>query len=157
MSKISPFLWFDHQAEEAANFYVSVFKTGRILRTMRTTAAGPGPEGAVMVVEFELDGLKFAALNGGPHFTPNESVSLVIDCKDQAEVDYYWDALLADGGQASACGWLKDRYGFSWQVTPTELIDMINDPDRDKAAKAMTAMMQMIKIDIAKLREAVAS
>ena len=156
MPKITPFLWFDTQAEEAANFYVSLFKNSRILDVSRYGDAGPGPKGSVMVVSYELDGQRFTALNGGPHFKLDEAVSFVIDCEDQAEVDYFWDALTADGGQPSQCGWLKDRFGLSWQVTPREMIALIQSPDPAVSNRVMGAMMQMTKIDIAKLREAAA-
>jgi predicted 3-demethylubiquinone-9 3-methyltransferase (glyoxalase superfamily) len=155
MPKISPFLWFDGQAEEAANFYVSLFPNSRITAVSRFGEVGPGPAGSVLTVGFELDGAVFQALNGGPDFKFNESVSFVVNCKDQAEVDRYWDAL-SEGGQTNVCGWLKDRYGLSWQVTPQVLIDLIGDPDQAKADRVMAAMMQMTKIDIAKLEEAAA-
>ena len=156
MPKISTMLWFDGQAEEAANFYVGVFPNSRITSVMRNTGDAPGEKGSALVVAFELDGAPVSALNGGPMFTFSEAVSFVVHCKDQAEVDYYWEHLMADGGQPSQCGWLKDRFGFSWQVTPDELLALIGDPDPAKASRAMQAMMTMQKIDLAKLREAVA-
>jgi predicted 3-demethylubiquinone-9 3-methyltransferase (glyoxalase superfamily) len=160
MQKITPFLWFDHQAEEAAKFYTSVFKNskvGKILRYDEATAkAAGGPVGSVLTIEFEIDGQKFTALNGGPQFKFNESVSFVVDCKTQEEVDYFWEKLTAGGGQESECGWLKDKFGLSWQVTPTVLIDMLNDKDPKKAERVMKAMMQMQKIEINKLKAAYA-
>lgn len=156
MPKIHPFLWFDSQAEEAANLYVSIFPNSRVLTTMRNPAGAPGPLGAVMTVDFELDGLRVTALNGGPHFTFTEAVSMVIDCKDQAEVDHYWDALIESGGQPSQCGWLKDRFGLSWQVTPKQIFETIGGPDAKGRERAMAAMMQMQKLDIATLQAAYA-
>jgi len=160
MQKITPFLWFDHQAEEAAKFYTSVFKNskvGKILRYDEATAkAAGGPVGSVLTIEFEIEGQKFTALNGGPQFKFNESVSFVVDCKTQEEVDYFWEKLTAGGGQESECGWLKDKFGLSWQVTPTVLIDMLNDKDPKKAGRVMKAMMQMQKIEINKLKAAYA-
>ncbi len=146
-------LWFDTQAEEAAGFYTSVFKNSRIVRTSHYTEAGPRPAGTVMTVEFELDGQPFVGLNGGPEFTFNEAVSFQIDCEDQAEVDHYWERL-SEGGEEGPCGWLKDRYGVSWQVVPAELDELLNDPDRARATRAMAAMLQMGKLDIAALRSA---
>ncbi|MFJ6940736.1 VOC family protein [Streptomyces sp. NPDC101132] len=148
-------LWFDGQAEEAAQFYLSVFKDSRPGRTGRYTEAGPGPAGDVLAVEFELNGQKFVAINGGPEFTFNEAVSFQIRCKDQAEVDYYWERL-TDGGHGVACGWLKDRYGVSWQVFPEVLLDMVGDEDQEKATRATRAMLQMVKIDLAALERAYA-
>jgi predicted 3-demethylubiquinone-9 3-methyltransferase (glyoxalase superfamily) len=148
-------LWFDAEGEAAANYYTSIFKDSRLGRVGRYTEAGPGPAGAVMVVEFELNGQKFVALNGGPQFTFNEAISFQIPCADQDEVDYYWDRL-TDGGQVVACGWLKDKYGVSWQVIPTVLIDMISDPDQDKANRATESMLAMTKFDIAALEKAYA-
>ena len=154
MNKISPFLWFDTQAEEAANYYVSIFNNSRIVSTSRYGDAGPGPKGSVMTVEFELEGQSFIALNGGPQFHFNEAVSLVIECEDQAEVDRLWDALTADGGEPGPCGWLKDRYGLSWQIVPKELNEMLDDSDTAAAGRAMEAMLQMGKIDVAACRRA---
>jgi predicted 3-demethylubiquinone-9 3-methyltransferase (glyoxalase superfamily) len=147
-------LWFDDQAENAANFYVSIFGNSRIMDVSRYGDTGPGPSGRVMVVAFELDGQPFTALNGGPHFKFTEAISLVVNCKDQEEVDYYWDCLLADGGAPQQCGWLKDRYGLSWQVVPTPVIDMLKDPDTARQQRAMGAVMKMIKIDVAEARRA---
>jgi len=154
MPKITPWLWFDTEAEEAANFYTSVFKNSRITNVARYGEAGPRPAGTVMTVAFELDGQEFAALNGGPEYTFNEAVSLMIDCADQAEVDYYWARLTEGGGQPGPCGWLKDRYGLSWQVVPTELERLLNDPDQGRAQRAMAAMLKMGKLDVAALRAA---
>ncbi|GAA3170804.1 MULTISPECIES: VOC family protein [Streptomyces] len=149
-------LWFDGQAEEAANFYVSLFKDSGISRILHYTASGPGPEGDVLTVEFTANGQKFVALNGGPEFTFNEAISFQLDCADQAEVDHYWEKLVEGGGEHGPCGWLKDRFGVSWQVNPVRLTEMISDPDREKADRAMKAMMSMGKIDIAALEEAYA-
>ncbi|MFF7331225.1 VOC family protein [Streptomyces sp. NPDC090306] len=143
-------LWFDGQAEEAAHYYVSVFKNSSIGRIGRYTEAGPGPAGSVMVVEFTANGQKFVALNGGPQFTFDEAVSFQIHCADQEEVDHYWDKL-TEGGEPGPCGWLKDRYGLSWQVVPTRLIEMISDSDSEKAARATRAMLSSGKFDIAAL------
>ncbi|MGH3478375.1 MAG: VOC family protein [Pseudonocardiaceae bacterium] len=145
-------LWFDGQAEEAANHYLSIFKDSKIGRVGRYTEAGPGPAGTVLAVEFELNGQKFVALNGGPQFTFNEAISFQIHCNDQDEVDYYWSKL-SEGGEEVACGWLKDKYGLSWQVIPTVLIDMISDPDPEKAKRTTEAMLAMTKLDIAALQK----
>jgi predicted 3-demethylubiquinone-9 3-methyltransferase (glyoxalase superfamily) len=147
-------LWLDNQAEEAADYYTSIFPDSKIGRVVRYTEAGPGPAGTVMVVEFELNGQKFVALNGGPLFTFNESISFQIPCANQDEVDYYWNGLTRDGGQESRCGWVKDRYGVSWQVIPTVLTDMTGDPDPERSARATTAMLGMTKFDIAALQKA---
>jgi len=154
MQKITPFLWFDGQAEEAANFYVSVFPNSKIRRVLRVGDAGPGPKGSVLTVEFELDGQPFTALNGGPQYKFNEAVSFVIDCGSQEEVDRYWEKLLDGGGKEIACGWLRDRYGLAWQVTPRILIEMLNDPDEKKSARVMRAMMDMVKIDVSAIEKA---
>ena len=160
MQKITPFLWFDDEAEEAAKFYTSIFrnsKVGRILRydeeTAKTSQSGR-PAGSVLTIEFEIEGQKFTALNGGPQFKFNESISFVVNCETQDEVDYFWEKLTADGGQESACGWLKDKFGLSWQITPTVLIDMLNDKDPEKSERVMKAMLQMQKIDIKTLKDA---
>lgn len=159
--RITPFLWFDDQAEEAANFYVSIFEHSRIVDTTRYDKAGAQasgrPEGSVMTVAFELDGQSFTALNGGPVFKFNESLSLVVNCHTQEEVDHYWSRL-AHGGdpKAQQCGWLKDRYGLSWQVVPTELVQLLSDPDPARAHRATQAMLTMKKIDLAALRKAAA-
>jgi len=155
MPKITPFLWFDTQAEEAATLYTSVFPDSKINEVQRYGASGPGPKGAVMLVQFRLDGQDFTALNGGPeHFTFNESVSFVVDCKDQADVDHYWDALTADGGEPGPCGWLKDRYGLSWQIVPAALTELLSDPDPGRSSRAMQAMLKMTKINVADLHAA---
>lgn len=146
-------LWFNGQADEAAAFYCSIFESSRIVSTVPYTDAGPGEPGSTMVVEFELDGQSFIAINGGPQFTFSEAISLEIICEDQAEVDRYWDALLADGGTESVCGWLKDKYGLSWQVVPKGMDELFaGDPERAK--RAMDAMFQMKKLDIETLRRA---
>lgn len=155
MPSINPFLWFDTQAEEAATLYTSVFPNSSITSVQRYGAGGPGPEGTAMTVQFDLDGKQFTALNGGPqHYTFNESVSFVVDCADQTEVDHYWDALTADGGEPGACGWLKDKYGLSWQIVPTVLPELLGDPDPAKADRVMRAMLQMNKIEIKELQAA---
>lgn len=157
MPQITPFLWFDKQAEEAAAFYVSVFPNSRILSVNRYPQDVPppaGPGGSVSTVYFKLDGKPFAALNGGPHFKFDEAVSFVVDCDGQEEVDRYWDALLNGGGQPSACGWLKDRFGLSWQVTPRRLIELTTGSDEAAAARVFAAMMTMVKIDVAALEAA---
>ena len=158
MQKITPFLWFDDQAEEAVKFYTSVFrnsKVGRILRYGEEAAKASGrPTGSVLTIEFEIEGQKFVALNGGPQFRFNESVSFVVNCETQKEVDYFWSKLTADGGEESQCGWLKDKFDLSWQVTPTLLIDMLHDKNSNKAERAMHAMLQIQKIDINKLKTA---
>ncbi|HEY3691083.1 MAG TPA: VOC family protein [Pseudonocardiaceae bacterium] len=154
MQKITPWLWFDTQGEEAANFYISVFENSRILEVARYGVAGPGPEGAVMTVTFELDGQKLVALNGGPHFTFNEAISFQVSCETQDEVDYLWSKL-SQGREEGPCGWLKDKYGVSWQIVPTALAELIGDPDPEKAQQAMKAMLGMGKIDIEALRRAV--
>lgn len=157
MSRIAPCLWFDGQAEEAAKFYVSVIPDSRIDEVVRAPADYPsGSAGSVLVVEFTLGGRPFSALNGGPEFKFNEAVSFMIDCADQAEVDRLWDALCSDGGTPVQCGWLRDRYGLSWQIVPTALKRMLADPDREKARRAMEAMMGMVKLDIAALQRAYA-
>ena len=147
MRSLTPMLWFDGQAEDAAKFYASVFKEAKVGKPMR------GPDGKVLVMPIEINGLEFSLLNGGPQFKFNESVSFVIHCKDQKEVDYYWDRLTADGGEESMCGWLKDKYGLSWQVTPDVLLELMRGP---KVAKVMEAFMKMRKFDIAALKKAAA-
>jgi predicted 3-demethylubiquinone-9 3-methyltransferase (glyoxalase superfamily) len=146
--KVTPFLWFDNQAEEAAKFYVSVFKDGKLGKPMHDPRSGK-----LLVMPFEIQGQPFEALNGGPEFKFNESVSFMVHCKDQKEVDYYWDRLTADGGKESMCGWLKDKYGLSWQVTPDRLLELMRGP---KAGKVMEAFMKMRKFDIATLEKAAA-
>ena len=151
--RITPNLWFDTRAEEAAEFYVSVFKNSRIVDVSRYTDAGPRPAGMVMTVEFELDGQRFVGINGGPEFTFDEAVSFQVNCEDQAEVDYYWERL-TDGGEESQCGWLKDRFGVSWQVVPEGIAEIFGDPDRERATRAMQAMFGMRKLDVDALRRA---
>jgi predicted 3-demethylubiquinone-9 3-methyltransferase (glyoxalase superfamily) len=158
MQKITPFLSYDDKAEEAANFYASIFKNsklGKVTRYEAESAKATGrPAGTAMTVEFELEGQKFVALNGGPHFKFTEAVSFVVNCETQEEVDYFWEKLTADGGSESMCGWLKDKYGLSWQITPTILIELLQDKDAEKSHRVMMAMMQMKKIDIATLKRA---
>src|SRR6478735_7180372 len=139
MQTITPFLWFDNQAEEAMNLYLSVFKNSKPLSIARYGAGGPGPAGSVMTASFELDGQQFVALNGGPIFKFTEAVSFVINCETQEEVDMYWNKLTADGGQESMCGWLKDKFGLSWQITPNQLVPLLSDPDKEKAGRVMQA------------------
>ena len=153
MPAITPNLWFDTEGEEAANHYVSIFPNSSVDKVTRYGEAGPREAGMVLTVEFTLDGTAFTAINGGSEFTFDEAVSFLIPCKDQDEVDYYWYRLL-EGGQESQCGWLKDKYGLSWQVVPTVLDELISDPDQAKAQRAMQAMLGMVKLDIAELRRA---
>ncbi len=155
-SKITPSLWFDTQAEEAASFYVSIFTNSRIVSVAHYTEGAPRPAGMVMVVNFELDGQPFTAINGGPEFTFDEAISFQVDCADQAEVDEFW-AKLSEGGEEGPCGWLKDRFGLSWQIVPARLNELLTDPDPDRAQRAMQAMLGMKKIDIAELERAAAS
>jgi predicted 3-demethylubiquinone-9 3-methyltransferase (glyoxalase superfamily) len=154
MQKITPCLWFDGQAEEAANFYVSIFRNSKAGQILRWGKEAPDKQGNVLLVTFELDGQTYQALNGGPEFHFTEAISLSIDCKDQEEVDYFWEKLTADGGKEVQCSWLKDKFGVSWQVVPEILPRLINDPDKDKAAGVMKAMMGMVKIDVAQIEEA---
>jgi len=163
LQKITPMLWFDTQAEEAANLYIDVFSkrpgTGhgksQVVRVSRYNEAGPGPAGSVMVVEFELEGQSFTGLNGGQQqFGFNEAISFVVNCESQEEVDYFWDALSSNGGEESVCGWLKDRYGVSWQITPTGMDEMLSSPNQEGAKRAMEAMLGMKKIDLAELQRA---
>ena len=153
MQKITPFLWFDSQAEEAANFYTSVFKNSKIVRTARYGDAGPGLKGSVLTVEFELDGSRFTALNGGPRFKFTEAVSLVVNCETQQEIDHFWSKLTG-GGQESQCGWLKDKYGLSWQIVPSILGQLMTDPDPAKSNRVMEALLKMKKIEIEPLKRA---
>ena len=153
MQKITPFLWFDSNAEDAANFYVSVFKNSKILNVSRYGDAGPGPKGAVMVVNFQLEGQQFTALNGGPLFKFSEAFSFVVNCETQQEIDAYWNKLTSGGGKESECGWLKDKFGFSWQIVPTALGKLMSG-DPKKANRVMQAVLQMKKLDIATLEEA---
>ena len=152
--QITPNLWFDRQAEQAAEFYVSIFPNSRILGTTRYPEGAPGPAGEVMTVDFELAGQRFTGINGGPHFTFDEAVSFLVPCADQAEVDRYWDALLEGGGTTSQCGWLKDRFGLSWQVVPDGMDELLADADPERAQRAMQAMLGMVKLDVAALRAA---
>jgi predicted 3-demethylubiquinone-9 3-methyltransferase (glyoxalase superfamily) len=154
LQKIKPFLWYDTQAEEAARFYCSIFKNSKILEVARYPEGGPAPAGSVMIVSFELEGTEFVALNAGPTFKFTEAISFVVSTETQEETDYYWNKLTADGGQESACGWLKDRFGLSWQITPKRLIDLISSKDKATATRVMQAMMTMRKIDIATLERA---
>ena len=156
MPKITPWLWFDTESEEAATFYTSVFPNSRIVEVAHYGSAGPRREGMVLTVSFELDGQPFVALNGGREFKPNEAISFEVSCKDQQEVDGYWRRL-SEGGEEGVCGWLKDRYGVSWQVIPTVLPELLGDSDRGKAQRVMAAMLQMKKIEIAALEEAAAA
>ena len=153
--KISTFLWFNDNAEEAANFYTSVFKNSRITNISRYGETGPGPKGSVMTVEFELDGERFTALNGGPTFKFTEAISLVVHCKTQEEVDYFWEKLAEGGGQHIECGWLKDKYGLAWQIVPDVFLEMLRNPDQQKVDRGMKAMMTMKKLDIKQLQDAV--
>jgi predicted 3-demethylubiquinone-9 3-methyltransferase (glyoxalase superfamily) len=157
MDKVTPCLWFDGKAEEAARFYTSLFPDSRITAVTRSPADNPsGPEGSVITVDFTLGGNSYIGLNGGPDFKFTEAISLSIDCADQAEVDRYWNALIASGGEPSVCGWLKDRFGLSWQVVPHRLTEMYASPDRDAAERAMQAMLKMTKLDVAELEAAFA-
>ena len=151
--RITPNLWFDKEAEEAADFYTSILKNARVVDVIRFTGAGPGEAGTVMTVEFELDGQRFVGINGGPEFKFSEAVSLQVSCETQDEVDYYWERL-TDGGEEGPCGWLKDRYGLSWQVVPTGMKELFDDSDPERAKRAMEAMLELKKLDIAALRRA---
>lgn len=153
MQKITPFLWFDGNAEEAVNLYTSIFKNSKMEAITRYGAGGPGPEGTVMTATFLLDGQKFMALNGGPHYTFSPAISFVINCQTQEEIDWFWEKL-TEGGEAVQCGWLKDRFGVSWQVVPTIMGELMTDKDAQKAQRVLEAMLQMIKIDIATLKRA---
>jgi predicted 3-demethylubiquinone-9 3-methyltransferase (glyoxalase superfamily) len=155
MQKITPFLWFDTEGEEAAKFYTSVFPNSKIVEVTRYGSAGPRPDGTVMTVSFELDGQEFVALNGGPDFTFNEAVSLQVNCETQDEVDAFWSTL-SEGGEEGPCGWLKDKFGLSWQIVPTVLPELLADPDREKSQRVMQAMLNMKKIEIDALERAAA-
>lgn len=161
MQKLSHCLWFEGNAEEAVNLYTSIFKNSKIGKTFRydkeSAKASGMPEGSVLTIEFQLENQEYLALNGGPMFKHTEAFSIIVNCKDQAEVDYYWEKLTADGGEESMCGWLKDKYGISWQITPTILTELIGGPDAEKSKRAMHAMLQMKKIDIQKIIDAVSS
>jgi len=152
--RITPNLWFDTEAEEAAAFYCSIFKNSRIVNVAHYTEAGPREAGSVMTVEWELDGQRFVGINGGPEFTFSEAISFQINCADQAEVDYYWDRLTADGGEEGPCGWCKDKYGVSWQVVPAGFEALFSDPDKSRATRAMQAMFGMKKLDLAAMQAA---
>jgi predicted 3-demethylubiquinone-9 3-methyltransferase (glyoxalase superfamily) len=153
MQKIAPFLWFDTKAEEAANFYVSLFKNSRITSVNRYGEAGPGPKGTVMAVTFELEGQKFMALNGGPQFKFTPAISFFVNCDTQQEVDYLWEKL-SQGGKPNRCGWLDDKFGVTWQIIPTALMKLMSDPDPQKSKRVMQAMLQMDKIDVKRLEQA---
>ena len=153
MQKITPFLWFDDQAEEAVNFYTSIFKNSKVVSMSRYGEGGPGPQGTVMTATFQLEGQEFVALNGGPHFTFSPAISFFINCATQEEVDELWEKL-ASGGEEGQCGWLKDKYGVSWQIVPTILGELLQDKDAEKARRVMNAMLQMRKIETEKLRQA---
>ena len=153
--KITTFLWFDNNAEEAANFYCSVFKNSKVGDVSRYGDAGPGPKGTVMTIDFEIDGQQFTALNGGPQFKFTEAISLVVHCNTQEEIDYYWEKL-SEGGQKVECGWLKDKYGLAWQIVPDLLLELIKDSDQQKVDRVMKAMMQMKKLEIEGLKKAAA-
>ena len=153
MQKITPFLWFDGKAEEAMNFYISIFKNSKIVSVSRYGEGGPGPKGTVMTGTFQLEGQQFMALNGGPHFTFSQAISFFVNCETQQEVDELWEKL-SEGGEKQRCGWLKDKYGLSWQVIPSALGEMLQDKDAEKAKRVMKAMLQMDKIDIEGLKQA---
>ena len=153
MQKITPFLWFDNQAEEAAKLYTSIFKNSRVTEVVRYGDAGPGPQGSVMTVAFELDGQEFVALNGGPVFKFTEAISFVVNCTSQEEVDELWEKL-TEGGEGGPMGWLKDKFGVSWQIVPTVLVELLNDPDPEKSKRVMEAMLKMKKLDIKTLQQA---
>ena len=153
IQKITPFLWFDHQAEEAASFYVSIFPNSKVLAVARYGDAGPGPKGSVMTATFQLEGQQFTALNGGPHFKFTEAISFVVNCATQDEVDAYWEKLSARGAEVQ-CGWLKDKFGLSWQIVPTVLPELLSNPDPEKSQRVMKAMLTMKKLDIRALKQA---
>lgn len=153
IQKITPFLWFDRQAEEAAQFYTSIFPNSKIVKVARYGEAGPGPAGSAMTVEFQLEGMSFVGLNGGPNFQFNKAISFVVNCETQEEVDAYWDKLSAGGAEVQ-CGWLTDKFGLSWQIVPTLLPKLLGDPDPEKSQRVMKAMFTMIKLDVAALQQA---
>jgi predicted 3-demethylubiquinone-9 3-methyltransferase (glyoxalase superfamily) len=153
MQKITPFLWFNNQAEEATNFYLSVFKNSKIVSITRYGDAGPGPKGTIMTTKFLIGAQEFVALNGGPQFTFSQAISFVVNCRTQKEVDEFWEKL-SEGGEKQQCGWLKDKYGVSWQIVPVVMVEMLNDPDPAKSQRVMKAMLQMNKIDIKILKQA---
>jgi len=154
MPKITPFLWFDNSAEQAAQFYTSIFRNSKILQTSRYPEGAPGPKGSVMTMKFELNGQEFIALNGGPHFKFNEAISFEVNCETQKEIDEYWEKLTSGGGKEVQCGWLKDKYGLSWQIVPAALGQLMADKDPKKAKRVMQAMMKMVKLDIEALKKA---
>jgi predicted 3-demethylubiquinone-9 3-methyltransferase (glyoxalase superfamily) len=154
MQKISPFLWYDNNAEEAMNFYLSIFKDSKTVRVARTPPGGPGPEASFLVATIQLEGQEITMMNGGPGHPLTDAISLTVNCGSQEEVDYYWSKLLEGGGKEIACGWLKDRFGLYWQITPIILPQLLSDPDRAKAGRVMQAMMKMIKLDISVLKVA---
>jgi predicted 3-demethylubiquinone-9 3-methyltransferase (glyoxalase superfamily) len=154
MQKISPFLWFDNNAEEAMSFYLSIFKDSRVVQTARNTPGSPGPEGALLVATIRLEGQEIILMNGGPGHPLTDAISLTINCNSQEEVDYYWNKLPEGGGKEIACGWLKDKFGLFWQVTPVMLPQLLSGPDKAKAGRVMQAMMKMIKLDIGALKAA---
>ena len=154
MQKISTFIWFDNNAEDAMNFYLTIFKDSKVTKVARNPPGAPGPEGALLVASIQLEGQEFVLMNGGPGHPLTDAISLTINCTSQEEVDHYWDGLLAGGGSPIACGWLKDKFGLFWQVTPTMLPQLLSDPDRAKAGRVMQAMMKMVKLDIPALKAA---
>lgn len=154
MPKITPFLWYDNQAEEAARFYCSIFKNSQVLHVNSFDAGGPPAPEVVISVNFSIEGQEFIALNGGPHFKFNEAFSIFVSCADQAEVDYCWERLTADGGEESMCGWLKDKFGLSWQIVPEKLMELIGNPDAEKAQRATQAMLKMHKIELGEIQRA---
>jgi predicted 3-demethylubiquinone-9 3-methyltransferase (glyoxalase superfamily) len=156
MPKITPFLWFDSEAEEAMHYYCSIFPNAKPGEVVRSAPGGVPPEGAVLIARFELEGQQFVALNGGPHFKFTEAVSFYVDCEDQAEVDRLWDRLTRDGGEPGQCGWLKDKYGLSWQIVPKVMTELLADPDPARAGRATQAMLKMTKLDVAALKAAAA-
>lgn len=154
MQKITPFLWFNTNAEEAVNFYMSVFKNAKITKIKRCGDAGPGLKGSVLTIGFEIEGQYFTALNGGPHYQLTPAFSIVVACESQEEIDYYWEKLTTDGGKEVQCGWLEDKFGVSWQIWPSKILELIDGNEPEKSARAMQAMMQMVKLDIKKLQDA---
>lgn len=154
MQKIKTFLWYDNDAHEAVELYVSIFKNSRIAKVSYYEEGAPLPEGTPFIIDFELDGQEFTAMNAGPHFQFTEAISLYVDCEDQAEVDYIWEQFLDNGATEQQCGWLKDKYGLSWQIVPKQLAQLMADPDKEKAGRVMDAIMKMIKIDVAELQKA---
>ncbi|MDZ4658569.1 MAG: VOC family protein [Bythopirellula sp.] len=154
MQKISPFLWFNTNAEEAVNFYLSVFKNAKVTKTVRCGDGGPGPKGSVLTIGFEIEGQYFTALNGGSHYQLTPAFSIVVACESQEEIDDYWEKLTTEGGKEVQCGWLEDKFGVSWQIWPSKILELIDGQEPEKSARAMQAMMQMVKLDIKKLQDA---